>query len=183
MPRATSNADPASPRLPWQAQAVWVAPTPDGAGGMEAYPPKRPAERRFLLTNDALQLGELLDGSAEAAAWSVIDLDGLHRLLHPESAAERLEERLGAETAAQPPAQRLWDLWQQCERDLRALPCWALEMVAQTARELDDHATAALFGCFAGMAGERPDAVREWPASFPPTVRRVERPELPDLAD
>ena len=102
MPRATSNADPASPRLPWQAQAVWVAPTPDGAGGMEAYPPKRPAARRFLLTNDALQLGELLDGSAEAAAWSVVDLDGLHRLLHPESAAERLEERLGAETAGQP---------------------------------------------------------------------------------
>ena len=183
MPRATSNADPASPRLPWQAQAVWVAPTADGAGGMEAYPPQRPADRRFLLTNDSLQLGELLDGSAEAAAWSVIDLDSLHRLLHPESAAERLEERLGAETAAQQPVQRLWDLWQQCERDLRALPCWALEMVALAARELDDHATAALFGCFAGMAGERPDAVREWPASFPPTVRRVERPELPDLAD
>ena len=169
--------------MPWQAQAVWVAPATDGACGMEAYPPKRPAAARFLLTNDALQLGELLAGSAEAASWAVVDLDGLHRLLHPESAAERLEERLGADTAGPPPVRRLWNLWQQCERDLRALSCWALEMVAQAARELDDTAMAVLFGCFAGMAGERPDAVREWPASFPPTVRRVERPELPGLED
>ena len=184
MPQASANSDAsASPRLPWQAQAVWVVPTPDGGGGVEVFPPQRPAKTRFLLTNDALHLGELLESSTGAATWAVIDLDDLHRLLHPESAAERLEERFGAETAELPPVRRLWTLWEQCERDLRALPCWALDMVAQAMRELEDHAMAALFGCFAGMAGERRDALHEWAESFPPTVRRAERPDLPDLTD
>ena len=121
MPQASANSDAsASPRLPWQAQAVWVVPTPDGGGGVEVFPPQRPAKTRFLLTNDALHLGELLESSTGAATWAVIDLDDLHRLLHPESAAERLEERFGAETAELPPVRRLWTLWEQCERDLRA---------------------------------------------------------------
>jgi ATP-dependent DNA helicase DinG len=168
---------------PWQAQTVWVSSDASGALHMAAYPKLRPAQARFLLTNDALQLADLLEASAEAATWSVIDLAELHRLLHPESASENLADLLPDAAADAPPETRLWQLWLQCEADLGALPLWTLEMVAAACQEFDDPATGKLFRLFADQAERQKNAARNWTATFLPTVKRVERPELPDLTD
>ena len=181
MTLANTSPDPGTPI--WQAQAVWVRPGAAGDLRVATWPEARPARERFLLTNDAAYLAELLAGSSEAAAWPVVDLAELHRLLHPESSAETLADMAGAAPSGLPPEQHLWNFWSACERDLRALPMWTLEMAAAACRELDEPAIAALFALFAREASEDVHAVSNWTASFPASVRRVERNALPAHED
>jgi hypothetical protein len=168
---------------PWQAQAVWVTTDPDSRLRVASFPPHTPATAHLILCNEPLPFLDLLEGSSEAAQWSIIDLAALFRLLNPESAAAGLPEMLAPIEGEMPPEQRLWQLWLQCESRLRRVPLWALDEVAAICQALDEKDLASLFRQAARQAETRRDAIRNWTDTFPATVRRVERADPPALTD
>ncbi len=175
------SAVPHSPRT--QIQAAWCSG--GGASSIALWPPKEPAERRILFASDGAELAALAGGSV-LRDWHVVDASALHRVLFPETPAADLETLLpppkDGEGGPAAPARRLWRLWQKCAMRLDAIPVWAHEFLASLFTSLEEPAMAAVFLHWAGTLATD-DTDRRWQESFPKTVRRVERPALPQLTD
>ena len=161
--------------LDCQVQALWCTPSADGAAPvLTVWPEKKEANRRIFLTN-AFDTVAALFGGADVPSVFVADISELHRLLYPESSASALEEMLPAKAEVATDEKRLWNLWLQCKSKLDALPAWVLEAISVICRERDEPGLSALF---AQEARARSEGYR-WFDTFPATVKKVERPDLP----
>lgn len=206
----------------YQIQVVWCSvDSSTGESRLEAYPKKKDASVRFLLTNEPSVLIPFYSGT-DLTDWHIVDIAELFRILFPESSANSIDEMLppgpqrspgsatlppqdiakhggkglapsGAENAEAPAARqsvsnlspssdvmRLWNLWQRCNSKIDALPAWILDTVGIACREGDEDGLAALFFRLASL---RDGENRQWHKYFPRTVTKVERPQLPQLAD
>ncbi|MDD5707452.1 MAG: helicase C-terminal domain-containing protein [Kiritimatiellae bacterium] len=154
------------------------------------------AELHRLLRPEASaeSVAEMMEASAESRQRreSGVRASGLRqtlppepRTLNPTQAQTGGLERASPDAVAdgEAPEQSLWRLWEGLSADLAALPLWALETAGAIYRELEEEPLARLLGHFAATARRRAGQETAWITSFPATVKRVERPDPPALAD
>lgn len=163
----------------FQIQVIWCEPTDAGRIHVEARPKKKEAGRRYLLTNMPDFVTQLFDGG-DSNDWCVVDIAELYRLIFPESAAASLDEMLPG-GATDKGSSRLWNLWLRCKSKLDSFPVWVLETVSVICRERDEPGLSALFALESSLREEH--GGHRWLDTFPATVKKVERPALPQLED
>lgn len=164
---------------------VWVTRGADGKVAFDTFKPEDgETGDTVILANETFAFNKLTD-----AVVPVIDLCRLAYPLNPrENVAMWLE---GGEA---PSGEALYRLWKKLEEHLLAYPVWALEVLAQLYRDLEERGLCLLFSDLSGrVEGRHPrkyareDAKRgviDWRTSFP--VRNVMRHagrKLPTLED
>lgn len=161
---------------------VWVSHGTDGKVAFDTFTPKdgNGTGDAVILANETFAFDKLTE-----AVVPVIDLC---RLAHPLNPRENVA--LWLDKGAAPSGEALYRLWKKLEERLLAYPVWALEVLAQLYRDLEERGLCLLFRDLAGRAETRhprKDAKHgtiDWGASFP--VRSVTRHsgrKLPTLAD